>query len=670
MGNIRSFEEFADSVKTIIARLAANLISQAIVIPVVSSFAGAIGIPGFGGSSGGSSAGGAVSGLSAASSISQLTGFNPLSGVFSGIGQSINNFGASIGFANPLPAGVAGPPLPGTLFPGASLSGTLGAAGLGALGGGIIAQLTGGSQLGGTIGGGLGAGAGFALGSLTPLGPIGGAILGGVLGGAGGGILGGPFGGKKKSSVGPFSFSRTRVRDGRAVLGTQFADNGGRFDNPATGTQQLVDRANAAINSILEEFQLSLSGVSDPNRRLGISFFANPDKGSGAQRGFFVGSSLRKTSGALSSGAEAVQELVLQVLRSGQGRRGENRIVGASPEIIAALRNTEATDIAGLVSDLQFAASLSDIDLKPEELTQTERAIAAISEQFETLSDRARELGISTRGLERAQSEALYELRTSLEEGARLALLQIEDPKKFALEQLDKTFDAMKKEFESAGADITLLIKRQGLERKAIIERFDAEANREILQSIQTAGAEAQRSRLAIAGDFRSVGQSASAFASGLQFSNDNPAPPAEIFTNARARFDRLFGHAAVLGDLGAGREALALAPQLLQFASEFAPSQAAAVFRDVNASISVIGSSFERRAQQEEDRAKRQMELAERTVELLERLERTAGEASAADQRVLTAIREELRESRIEDERLADALAATVRRATLNQAA
>ena len=217
-GAITSFDEAADAMKSIGVRLASDLADILVVRPTIDLAAsglnillgGGAGVAGGGTASGG---GGVTGGLSLASSAAQLSGFNPLSGAFSGIGQSINNFGASIGFgaANTtgFAAGVASPAEltalvqnAGTLTP-ATLTSVLGAAGVGALGGGILASLTGGSQLGCSIGGGLGAGAGFALESLTPLGPIGGALLGGVLGGAGGGFLGGLFGKKKKPNKGP-----------------------------------------------------------------------------------------------------------------------------------------------------------------------------------------------------------------------------------------------------------------------------------------------------------------------------------------------------------------------------------------------------------------------------------------------------------------------------------
>jgi hypothetical protein len=167
--------------------------------------------------------------VSNAKSISN-TGSSSGTGIMGNVTSAVNNFGQGLGFATTAPAatytGVAGslpwqaagslapasvtgagatlPWLPGgvnaagTMTQGtgvlgsglgtsATLSGTLGAAGLGALAGNFLGKI-GGNSTSGSIGGGVGAAVGFAVG-----GPI-----GGVIGGAIGGIGGGFFGNKSK----------------------------------------------------------------------------------------------------------------------------------------------------------------------------------------------------------------------------------------------------------------------------------------------------------------------------------------------------------------------------------------------------------------------------------------------------------------------------------------
>ncbi len=150
-----------------------------------------------------------------------------------GVTNSINDFGATLGFANTdtslaLQAGlgaqdaaalgstamgfdaagdsviagsaadVSGAAVSPGLFGGATLSGTLGAAGLGFMGGGILANALGENATGGSIGGGIGAGIGFMV-----AGPIG-ALVGGI----GGSLFGGMFGNNTpKTDVSQFNYN-------------------------------------------------------------------------------------------------------------------------------------------------------------------------------------------------------------------------------------------------------------------------------------------------------------------------------------------------------------------------------------------------------------------------------------------------------------------------------
>lgn len=122
---------------------------------------------------------------------------------FSGIKDSINQFGTNFGLSStslPTYSGVGPSALPwmqtGSVAnptvaasgaiptaSGATLTGTLGAAGIGSLAGNFLGGI-GGNKQGGSIGGGVGAGIGYAVG-----GPVGG-VIGGLVGGIGGGFFG------------------------------------------------------------------------------------------------------------------------------------------------------------------------------------------------------------------------------------------------------------------------------------------------------------------------------------------------------------------------------------------------------------------------------------------------------------------------------------------------
>lgn len=154
--------------------------------------------------------GGASSGLGTSDILDLGSKFGGDSFGLGGVTGAINTAGANIGFGGVTP-GFIGPTLPGTgvaanagALSSTSLSGVLGPAAIGAFGGGLLADWTGGNATGGSIGGGLGGGIAAAAG-LGPIG-IGAAILGG-------GLLGGAFGGKpsNKQQVGVVNMDSNEI---------------------------------------------------------------------------------------------------------------------------------------------------------------------------------------------------------------------------------------------------------------------------------------------------------------------------------------------------------------------------------------------------------------------------------------------------------------------------
>lgn len=143
------------------------------------------------------------------------------------ITSQIDKFGAGLGFSSPATYGTSfGPSMAGaaeafgpatlqastgaaTGLTSASLSGTLGAAGLGYMGGGVIAHALGLNEKTGSIGGALGAGVGYAGGGAAAsalglqLGAAAGPI-GAIVGGIAGAVFGGALGGKPKVKASQF----------------------------------------------------------------------------------------------------------------------------------------------------------------------------------------------------------------------------------------------------------------------------------------------------------------------------------------------------------------------------------------------------------------------------------------------------------------------------------
>jgi len=200
---------------------------------------------------------------------------NPITG---GVNSALNSFGTKLGFAgssvdsaaNLASFGVAPGAsteaaaaaadatasfAPGTSSLGAStfggtLSGTLGAAGLGYLGGTILSKFTGGNPTGSGIGGAIGAAAGFAgaeaIGAM-----IGTTILPGVgslVGGIGGALFGGMFGGGGSPAT---QVSQFDYRPGDPTSTPNYLTRGGASTNDATkinqGIQPLLQAASKEL---------------------------------------------------------------------------------------------------------------------------------------------------------------------------------------------------------------------------------------------------------------------------------------------------------------------------------------------------------------------------------------------------------------------------------------
>lgn len=292
-GGVDSFSDLASTIKKVFIKLAAEIATLMVFRPILGNVLGAVGLPGLANQlTGGVSvnnAGG--NGLS----LSNLPSPGNLFG--GGFTEAIDAFGASFGFTNPVVA--QGAMLSGAVpggsvgsLSGASLSGVLGAAGLGAFGGGLLASLTGGSQIGGSIGGGLGAGIGFAVG-----GPIGAAI-----GGLGGGLLGGMFGGGKPS-VGPNGNTLIENLNGRLQVGPSGADNGASPAATIAIARQLVD----GLNNLADQFDL----VFRTQPSLGIDDFIR--QGNGTSFGFTSAQSFANSlfsRGGITSNDASIQKLL------------------------------------------------------------------------------------------------------------------------------------------------------------------------------------------------------------------------------------------------------------------------------------------------------------------------------------------------------------------------
>lgn len=132
-----------------------------------------------------------------------------------------------------------------------TLSGALGAAGIGAFTGSYIAKFTGGNSTGGSIGGGLGAGVGYAFG-----GPV-----GGVIGNVAGSLLGSKFGGGG-------------VKHPAAYIGNAKLDTSG---NITGGSLQSKHMGGDIPSSIAQDFSMAIKNSPfDVSKEQGFGFAYDP----------------------------------------------------------------------------------------------------------------------------------------------------------------------------------------------------------------------------------------------------------------------------------------------------------------------------------------------------------------------------------------------------------
>jgi hypothetical protein len=442
------------------ARIAAEAVIRPIVAPIVSSLGlgGLTGGDGAGG--GGFGLGGIAQALGLGSSINSLTGGGLLNGLgLSGVGSSIGGFlsaplwgsstaaagmfaeasAASMGLSGSQAAGLAGV--------GPSLGSVLGVAGLGFAGGGLLASLTGGNQVGGGVGGALGAGAGFLLG-----GPVG-ALIGGALGGG----LGGLFGNSGKGFSGGDALVG-RTNEGFLTV-TGFA--GKRFDESALlrQTQAEVDQINAALRAanlrVTSGMQANVGGGQSRNpttvagalQQFGFGFGSDNARINAAVQAF--GSNLEGALGvaqwitaldqltaSLDAGAQPIRQITAQFDAAFESARkygiGLAEVTRAQNAALGGLIAPAVGGIGDFVSSLRLGA---DSPLSP-------RARAAASQAEVTqLVARARGGDLAAYGgIQSAAQNAVAALRSSFGGGRGYA-----DGVRGLLDTLQ--------EFASAGAD-------------------------------------------------------------------------------------------------------------------------------------------------------------------------------------------------------------------------
>lgn len=387
---------FANVAKGILSSIVSDFARLAVVNPIMNSlFVGTNGPrPTLAAGLGGSGLGlGDVLGLSSLIPKDGLLGALGISGT-SGWMASAN--ASLFGTAGVSPAtaslfmdatGVAASPVAGTsglLGSGglASIGGVLGAAGLGFGAGSLVNGLIGGNQTGGMVGSALGTGAGIAAALALDMALPGAGTLLALLGGAAGGGLGGLFG------------------PGPSVQGYGFRLQSAGWGPDATPTNEMASSLLPIDRTFYNESGAQMFAAADQLVAATNAYLA--------ARGLTVGGVSivgGNKNGADYSWADA-GNLNEAFTRLRFGAANDNQLAGA-------LTGRTFSDLGGLQ---QFVEGFTAVRDTIRNLTETPaqklaRQIEEIGKQFDTLSDKAKEYGISEEGLTAARQKAIDKIK-------------------------------------------------------------------------------------------------------------------------------------------------------------------------------------------------------------------------------------------------------------------
>ncbi|HWL67122.1 MAG TPA: hypothetical protein VNS22_01930 [Geminicoccus sp.] len=454
-GGVNSFSDLAGAVKDIFIRLAAEIATLMVIRPVMAPIMGAVGGAGIGAGT----AGGFSSGIG---SILQSGGSYLNS---SALGGAINNFGSSY-------LGLAGGGVPGTTagiasgggflgvggnMPGAtgifgttaSLTSVLGAAGLGAFGGGTLAGLLGLNKTGGSIGGGAGAGLGALIGSAFP---VVGTALGGILGGLGGSLFGGLFGGGKPSNKEQgINYSLTT---GLAEL---YGQTGKKFSQENQDAAKTIAQAAADYAAALKE---ATGGT------IGLQGF---DVAVGSRDGFKLG--LGSTQTQYGSVEELTSALMKAVTESLKG-------AGANVQQLVGSGKLDYGDAEGTQKALQLAAAIDRL-VKPSSDAQT--AVEELNAQFAEAIAQAKALGLSTKELSAEQVRQVGLLRDQVQAqiDAFVGTADSGAQMRIEIEAIRAKFAELSEAGRQVGADVSKLGQAQAEQINAVQNAYAAQARAE-----------------------------------------------------------------------------------------------------------------------------------------------------------------------------------------------
>ncbi len=484
-GGVQSFKDLGSTVRGVFVKLAAEMATLLVFNPRLVLGASAT----LGGMLGGSS-GAAASSSGGGSATSSLMS---LGNIFNGGLESsfLGNIGTSIY------TGLGGQSI-GGLTTAYSMGANLP---YGMIGGGLASLMgLGGSGIGGSIGGTIG---GLAGGAFGPLGAIAGSFLGTALGGL--------FGNSKPTNAAAF----------------------GSLDlNAGTSTYSHMNKGNSAENmSVLQTAFDGVLAFSKAFNTLGVGTIKG--KITGIDAGVRDEQSAYVNGTKVTAAAGQFGQLAISALKTALKQTSIS-----NSDVKTALGKVDFSDTGKAFSDVQFAAGFKESVAAykrglSEETTIRTQATAAGKEFTDgliTFRDTAKRLGLSTAEATDGIGSALARLhnavrdkpmseveqsilaittqiqqvkplllqyaseawadawikdainnnvgvlRGDFEKGLSLSTMQINDPQRYALTQLDQEFAGIRKDAAALGADLGKVEAYYGARRKQIIEQYASEA--------------------------------------------------------------------------------------------------------------------------------------------------------------------------------------------------
>lgn len=284
-----------------------------------------------------------------------------------------------------------------------------------------------------------------------------GTIAGGILGN----IIGGLFGGSKKKT--PQAVTDITIgAGGLAGVGGNTVRSGGNVAATTSLAEAIALSVNQAVASLGGTLAANAQGgyiLNSVGKNTGNQFVAGLGRygagGTELQAGF-------------SNPEEAAGRVIVGIL---QAAAKQGTLTGISATSSTVLRNSKATDLDALNTDLTFAQLYDSLIGVTDQTTDAQKAIDALNKTFSDAKTEALRLGLAIDVLTTAQAAAIAKLTTDFNASIQDQILALTNPAELALRELTRAQEARVKEAERLGADLVEVERLSGLERQRLIEQ-------------------------------------------------------------------------------------------------------------------------------------------------------------------------------------------------------